>query len=103
MDRKDYKLQESLEFPLARPISTGGRTIDCLTLRRATWKDLKIASAAAKNQDQSEMAKLLLCNLASITPDEFDELDLFDACSLLELSSGFLYGGKNFQLTTKII
>ncbi len=101
--KQDYKLLENLDFPLARPISVRGQTVDRLTLRRATWKDLKIASAAAKGGDQSEMAKHLLCNLAGMSPDEFDELDLFDACSLMELSSGFLYGGRSFPTITKNI
>ncbi len=101
-DNKAYVLKPSLEFDLQVPIKVKGVETQRLTLRRANWGDLKVAQAQSKG-DQAEMAKILLCNLAGMSPAEFDELDLFDACSLLEMSSGFLYGGKNFQMMNRII
>jgi hypothetical protein len=72
-----------LEFP----IDIDGAKVGELTLRRPTVKDMRVARNSAKDDAAQEIA--LIANLAQITPEQVEQLDLADYAQVQAALQGF--------------
>ena len=58
------------------PINFAGATINEITLRRPTVKDMRVARITGKDDAAQEIN--LIANLAQITPDAVESMDMAD-------------------------
>jgi len=72
------------EITLKHPLTVGGKTVDKLTMRRATVKDLRLAGRFGSDDEAKEIA--LLATLTGLVPEDLDGMDLAD---YKELQSSF--------------
>lgn len=74
----------TLEFP----ITVAGATINEITLRRPTVKDMRVARITG-GKDEAAAEVNLIANLAQITPDAVDSLDMADFKKVQQVLQGF--------------
>lgn len=73
--------------PLAYPVMFDGKTVDSLTMRRPTVKDM-LAVESLGSEQQRELH--LFASLCEVNPECLELLDLADYGQLQEVFSGFL-------------
>ena len=76
------------KIKLSNPIKIDGVEVHELSLRRPKVRDL--VAAGKKNVSESEREVNLIANLAEITPDTVQELDLCDYMKIQEWLKDFL-------------
>lgn len=78
---------------LNEPITAGGSVISELTLRRLKVRDY----LAIDRLDGSDLARevALTANLASVTKEAIEELDITDYVKVQEILKGFFLAPKN--------
>jgi len=77
----------SLGVPLEYPVTWDGKTVEALTMRRPTVKDM-LAVEALGSEQQRELH--LFASLCDVNPECLELLDLADYGQLQEVFSGFL-------------
>ncbi len=81
-------IEKELPYTLLVPIEQpNGTQVTTLNLRRAKVRDL---AAAQKHDTVYEQTHVLLTRLASLAPEEVDELDAADWSALSDVIMGFL-------------
>lgn len=69
------------------PINIDGAKVGEITLRRPTVKDMRVARNSAKDDASQEIA--LISNLAQITTEDVEALDLADYAKVQAALQGF--------------
>ena len=75
------------KIKLDHPIKIDGATVNEIVLRRPTVKDMRVARNSGKNDADQEVA--LIANLAQISPDDVDSLDIADFVKGQKALQGF--------------
>lgn len=75
------------KITLNHPITSHGKTITELAMRRPKVKDMRIARKG--NEDPADQEVRLFANLCEVTPDDIDALDLADYGKLQEAFKAF--------------
>jgi hypothetical protein len=70
------------------PVTLAGATINEITLRRPTVKDMRVARITGGKDDASQEINLI-ANLAQITPDAVESMDMADFKKVQEALAGF--------------
>lgn len=68
------------EIILKHPYTVAGKTIEKLTFRRATVKDLRLMHRAGSNDEEKEI--WLIATLSALVPEDLDPMDAADYKSL---------------------
>ncbi|MFR0674649.1 phage tail assembly protein [Enterobacterales bacterium AW_CKDN230030176-1A_HGKHYDSX7] len=79
---------ESATVALSRPTEFNAVTVDKLTLRSPTVRDMRIATATANGDDEQRELNLF-ASLAGVKPDELEQLTLKDY-DRVQAAYGFL-------------
>lgn len=75
------------KIKLEYPIEVDGATVKEITLRRPTVKDMRVARVTGKDDATQEIT--LIANLAQLTPDQVESLDMADFVKLQTVLKGF--------------
>jgi hypothetical protein len=70
------------------PVTFSGATINEITLRRPTVKDMRVARITGGKDDAAQEINLI-ANLAQITPDAVESLDMADFVKVQKALAGF--------------
>ena len=76
------------KIKLQFPISVDGATINEISLRRPTVKDMRVARVTGGKDDAAQEINLI-ANLAQITPDAVESLDMADFVTVQKALAGF--------------
>lgn len=75
------------KIKLAYPITVDGATLNEISLRRPTVKDMRVARVTGKDDAAQEIN--LIANLAQITTDAVESLDMADFVKVQKALAGF--------------
>ena len=76
------------KIKLDYPIQIDGATINEISLRRPTVKDMRVARITGGKDDAAQEINLI-ANLAQITPDAVESLDMADFVKVQKALQGF--------------
>lgn len=76
------------KIKLDYPITLDGATINEISLRRPTVKDMRVARITGGKDDAAQEINLI-ANLAQITPDAVESLDMADFVKVQKALQGF--------------
>ncbi len=76
------------KIKLQFPIKVDGATINEISLRRPTVKDMRVARVTGGKDDAAQEINLI-ANLAQITPDAVESLDMADFVNVQKSLAGF--------------
>ncbi len=88
-------------YDLHYPFTVKGNKIDRIVLRRPKYGDLELAISQSRG-NTSEIGKILICNLANLTHEEFRELDFIDYTRLSKVAKTFFEGGETETILPEI-
>ena len=76
------------KIKLAFPITVDGATVNEISLRRPTVKDMRVARITGGKDDAAQEINLI-ANLAQITPDAVESLDMADFVNVQKALASF--------------
>jgi hypothetical protein len=76
------------KIKLAFPITVDGATVNEISLRRPTVKDMRVARITGGKDDAAQEINLI-ANLAQITPDAVESFDMADFVNVQKALAGF--------------
>lgn len=80
-------IRKKTRYTLTEPISVEGRTIDAIELRRIKGKDIRDMDSQESNIDKTAF---IICRLADLPPEAFDEMDAADIEAVSKIVEGFM-------------
>jgi hypothetical protein len=76
------------KIKLEYPITVDGATLNEIALRRPTVKDMRVARITGGKDDAAQEINLI-ANLAQITPDAVESMDMADFAKVQKALAGF--------------